>query len=256
MDFTITRYKQLLSALAACGYEFITFRDYLVNRGSSPEKFIILRHDVDRKPMNSLIFGEIQTGLGIKGTYYFRILKKSCNPVIMSRLHSMGHEIGYHYEELSRNKGDLDKSIRDFKSNLELFREIVPIDTICMHGSPLSKLDNRSLWNHYDYGNFGLLGEPYLDLNMNQFTYLSDTGRCWNAGSANLRDKMMFSVQGVSLRTTNDLMKAAGEGILGKKVMLTFHPQRWSNHPVAWAEEWISQNLKNFLKTILSKSRN
>jgi hypothetical protein len=69
----------------------------------------------------------------------------------------MGHEVGYHYEDLSfawaklkaqgaghRAQGkELKKElaelgIESFKKNLEMFRSIVPVKTICMHGSPVS----------------------------------------------------------------------------------------------------------------------
>ena len=37
-------------------------------------------------------------------------------------------------------------AICDFGRNLEKFRKFYPVKTICMHGSPLSKWDNRDLW--------------------------------------------------------------------------------------------------------------
>ena len=37
-------------------------------------------------------------------------------------------------------------AICDFERNLRRFRKLYPVKTICMHGSPLSKWDNRDLW--------------------------------------------------------------------------------------------------------------
>ncbi len=37
-------------------------------------------------------------------------------------------------------------AIDDFRLNLEKMRKLYPVKTICMHGSPLSKWDNRDLW--------------------------------------------------------------------------------------------------------------
>lgn len=34
-------------------------------------------------------------------------------------------------------------------------------------------------------------------------------------------------------------------------MMITIHPQRWSNNPLPWLMEWGSQNLKNIVKYFL-----
>ncbi len=69
MDFTVQKYKELLKALIEQKYSFQTFEQYI----KKPEdKVIILRHDVDLLPYNSLRFAKIQNALGIKGVYYFR----------------------------------------------------------------------------------------------------------------------------------------------------------------------------------------
>ena len=72
MDFTIKTYKQLLDTLMQMGYSFQTFQEF---REQPKEKSIVLRHDVDKLPANSLRFAQIQHKLGIKGSYYFRIVK-------------------------------------------------------------------------------------------------------------------------------------------------------------------------------------
>ena len=59
-----------------------------------------------------------------------------------------------------------------------------------MHGSPQSEFDNKDIWKKYDYKQLGLLGEPYFDIDFNDFFYLTDTGRCWNGYRFSVRDKM------------------------------------------------------------------
>ena len=44
-DFSLDIYRELLETLLAKGYELITYADYC--HGIRPEKFVILRHDVD-----------------------------------------------------------------------------------------------------------------------------------------------------------------------------------------------------------------
>jgi len=150
MDFTIKIYTKLLNVLNKQGYSFITFQDYILNK-NLPHKFIILRHDVDLKPYKSLAFAKIQNKMGIKGTYFFRIVKKSWNNDIVLQIFKMGHEIGYHYENLSTAKGNIDNAYKDFCENLEKLRKLAPIKTICMHGSPSSPYDSKDIWVKYNY---------------------------------------------------------------------------------------------------------
>ena len=59
-----------------------------------------------------------------------------------------------------------------------------------MHGSPLSKWDNRDLWKRYNYRDYGIIAEPYFDLDFDEVFYLTDTGRSWNNSKASVRDKV------------------------------------------------------------------
>jgi len=47
-------------------------------------------------------------------------------------------------------------------------RKIAPFKTICKRGSPLSKYDNRRLWDKYDYREEEIICEPYLDIDFNK----------------------------------------------------------------------------------------
>jgi len=42
--------------------------------------------------------------------------------------------------------------------------------------------------------------------------------------------------------------RAAEEGKLREKIMMTFHPQRWTDKPVPWMKELVLQNTKNVAK--------
>jgi len=39
-------------------------------------------------------------------------------------------------------------------------------------------------------------------------------------------------------------------------VMMTVHPQRWTDSPVAWTKELVLQNVKNVVKRIMLRWRN
>lgn len=188
MDFTIRKYVQLLNKLAEKGYVFQTF-EYFIEH-SYESKIVVLRHDVDRNPENALRFAFIENKLGIKASYYFRIGRKVFKEDIIKKIVTLGHEVGYHYEDLTICKGIFENAIIHFGRQLASFRTIYPVRTICMHGSPLSKWDNRKLWERYDYHNYGIIAEPYFDVDYSKVYYITDTGRAWNNRKSSIRDKV------------------------------------------------------------------
>lgn len=242
-DFTFASYELLLKAFQSKGYKFITFENYINTK--PPGKQIILRHDVDDLPKNSLNTAEIEYRLGIKGVYYFRIVKQSNDPKVIRAIASLEHEIGYHYEDLALTDGNTEAAIANFKKNLGYFRQYYPVKTICMHGSPMSKWDNRKVWKKYNYKDFGIIGEPYFDINFNDFCYLTDTGRKWNGGLVSVRDKVQ-SAYHFNFETTFSIIQNIDK--LPNKVMITVHPQRWNNNIVPWLKELVFQNAKNIIK--------
>jgi hypothetical protein len=155
-DFTLIIYKKLLSELFQAGYGFVTFAEYIRNPGKK-ERSIILRHDVDKKPLWSLRTAEMENELGIKGTYYFRAVNNELPREVIECIARLGHEIGYHYNDLNDAGGNIGKALDQFRKNLAKFREFATVITACMHGSPLSRHDNRELWKSHDYRDLGII---------------------------------------------------------------------------------------------------
>ena len=255
MDFTLATYQNLLQSLLNRGFTFQPFAEYLER---PEEKAVILRHDVDKLPGNALQMARMEHRLGIRGSYYFRVVKESWDEGIIRQVAGMGHEIGYHYEDLSLCRGEHGEAIRHFEEQLKRFREIVEVKTICMHGSPLSRYDNRDLWKDYNYRDYKIIGEPYFDLDFSRVFYLTDTGRRWDGGKVSVRDKVAGSKQyavrskqevgALKTRSTKDIIRAVEEGRLPWPLMITIHPQRWTNRPLPWLHELLWQNTKNLIK--------
>jgi hypothetical protein len=256
-DFTLRTYQTLLQSLLKNGFSFQPFSDYIEN---PLERVVILRHDVDALPGNSLQTAQLEHELGIRGTYYFRIVRQSNRPGIIRRIAELGHEIGYHYEDLSLYKGNIDLAFKSFEKNLAYFRQFAPVKTICMHGSPLSRYDNRRLWDTYNYRDFGITGEPYFDTDFSKVLYLTDTGRCWNSEKFSIRDKvppsppLPISHSTPQIKSTSHIITAARNNRLPPQIMITIHPQRWTNNPLPWTKELVWQNLKNVIKRFLTTS--
>ena len=250
MDFTLKIYKQLLFEIQQVGYEFITFEEYC--EGKRPAKFVMLRHDVDLRAGHSLATAQEEAVLGMKASYFFRVVPQSNQPDKIMAMAALGHEIGYHYEDLSLFKGDMKAAVAHFEKQLNHFRQFYPVRTVCMHGSPASRYDNRDLWKQYNYRDFGVIGEPYFDVDFEDVFYLTDTGRCWDGDKYSVRDKVKSSFT-QSYHSTADIIRAAQAGTLPPRMMITTHPQRWTDHRLEWLLELVSQNVKNIVKRWLSK---
>lgn len=119
-----------------------------------------------------------------------------------------------------------------------------------MHGSPTSKIDNKDIWKIQNYKDFGIIGEPYFDVDFNKIFYLTDTGRCWDGDKYSVRDKVK-SVFTQKFHTTEQIIKAVKAGNLPDKIMITTHPQRWTDNFAEWLVEYIWQSLKNKVKYFL-----
>ncbi len=239
MDFTIVEYTRLLQALKAYGFDALT-----------------LRHDVDLRPAHSLRTARIEAELGLHGIYYFRAVPESWDEDIIRQIAALGHEVGYHYESLTTCGGDVDKAYEDFCKNLAALRELVPVRSICMHGSPRSPWDSKDIWRKYDYHALGIENEPYLDTDFSKVFYLTDTGRRWDGYKVSVRDKIPqyqdeWTAKGLSFHSTDDLLKALRDHRIPQKLMITVHPQRWAPFGPAWCQELLLQNAKNLIKRII-----
>jgi hypothetical protein len=248
MDFTIKKYKELISALKDAGYEFVTYAEYC--EGLRADKLVVMRHDVDRSVERARRLAEVENEMGVKASYYFREKFIGDDVVCIA---SLGHEVGYHYEELVTEKGDVERAYVRFMRNVYALRELVDVKTITMHGAPTSRFDSKEMWRVCDYKKLGLIGEPQFDVDWNDMFYLTDTGRSWNGVSR--RDKVVefksvWEAKGWVYKTTDDVIKAVRNGSFPNRVMMTTHPQRWADNIWKWMRELVVQRVKNIIKKL------
>jgi hypothetical protein len=254
MDFYLGRYVALCRRLQREGYEFSTVESYLATGPRLPAgRVAVLRHDVDRLPGRSLAMAEAEAGLGIKATYYFRSVRSSFDPAIIRRIAALGHEIGFHYETLAQAGGDEARALALFGQQLAELRKLAPVATIAMHGSPLSRWDNRDLWKRQDFGAYGLAGEAYLSIDYDRILYFTDTGRMWNGARYNVRDHVRGKTPPAGIRTTDDL-----EAFLvghPQPVVLQTHPERWPATVHGYLGTLCLDTAVNQVKRLIRRSR-
>lgn len=247
MDFTLQKYTELLTALKQSGVRFQ------------------LRHDVDLLPGHSLRTAQIEHGLQLTATYYFRMVPESYDEDIIKQIAQLGHAIGYHYESLTTCGGDMEAAYLDFCDNLARLRQLAPVDSICMHGSPRSPYDSKDLWKHYDYHSLGISYEPYFDTDFAHTLYITDTGRRWDGYHVSVRDKIpqyqeQWERQGLVFHTTDDIIAQleVPTSLLrqsGHAMLITTHPQRWNPFGYEYVKEYFTQMIKNCVKRCLIKAK-
>lgn len=251
MDFTLQKYKELLQTLKNQEYSFQTFEEFVKNQN---DKVVVLRHDVDRRAINAIWLAKIEKSLNLKGSYYFRIVPESNNKDVINKIVSLGHEVGYHYEDLGMAKGNYEKAYCNYQKNLEYFRTFYPVTTICMHGSPENKIDNRDIWKKYDYKQNGIIAEPYFDVNYDKVFYITDTGRGWNKKSVIIRDKVETNIN-IAIKSIDHMMDLIMKDKLPDQLIISTHPHRWFDQGLLWFNELVMQNIKNVVKAILVRYR-
>ena len=251
LDFTVDKYKDFLKHLKDKNFPIYTINDWIL---LEPKSGLILRHDVDRNSSQSVKIAKIASDLDIKGTFNFRVLNNKVDDKAIISISKMGHEIGYHYEDLSIAKGDIDKAISLFKKNLNILRKFCEIKTATMHGRPLSKYDNRDIWNHVDIGQFSLNGEAYGSIDYKNLFYLTDTGRTWSQTTANLRDSVFNSIPVPSNVNSTDDIKIFVSSNSKASIAIVFHPERWSSNYfhlfIQITIDFITSTIKKILKTL------
>ena len=276
MDFTLTKYRQLLLSLKQAGFVSV-----LRFSNDTSQHQLLLRHDVDLNPQNSLRTAQLEAELGMKAIYYFRIVPESYDESIIQQISSLGHEIGYHYECLTTSEGNIEAAYLDFCNNLHGFNNLLTnisdslggggqrfVSSICMHGSPRSPFDSRDIWKVHTYNDLGINYEPYFDTDFSRTLYLTDTGRRWDGYNVSVRDKIpsyqdQWIAQGLTFHSTSDIIDSMNNPssplsqfiIHNRRILLTTHPQRWNPFGFSWLKEFILQKIKNLIKAFLVKFR-
>lgn len=288
-DFTVAMYRKLLLALKESGYAFQTFEEYSLSPG---KKIVIMRHDVDRRAQNALRLAEVESEMGIKGSYHFRSVSSSNVPEIISSIAGLGHEIAYHYEDMAlaaKKAGKTgigsgeelaSRAFESFRENLAYFRTFYTVRVISMHGSPAQRTDNRLVWKYFDYHECDIICEPYFDLDYSDVLYLTDTGRRWDGDRYNIRDKALVSnsdlqlagfetwkvkpVRGSLLNMTNDALEQnTSYKIHSTKEIISLAgsvalPEKLvvNTHPQRWDDSlipWINELYLQFVKNQLKR---
>lgn len=258
-DFSLEMYRELCRALVDTGYQAWPIARYVEaspihNGGTYPPYLVLLRHDIDRRPRTAVRMALLERELRLEATYYVRMVAGAFRPALLSQIEAMGHEVGFHYETLSKAGGDGERAIALFEEELSRLRQVCQVRTISMHGRSLSPYDNRDLWKQYDYRAFGLSGEAYLSIDYGEVAYFTDTGRVWNDDRHNVRDRAPGS-QGIPrIESTADLIALIRSRTI-PRLCISAHPNRWAAGVPEWIGSLAADRAKNAAKRLVTLAR-
>jgi hypothetical protein len=243
-DFTTSKFSEILNSVVS-NYKTYTINEWISGKYNTG---VVIRHDIDRRTKHALRIARLENERKIRATYYFRI--NTFDKLIVSEISALGHEIGYHYEDLSSNNGDFDKAIKSFEKNLEHMRNQsgLKINTIAMHGRWISGYDNRELWSKHDFRNFGVISDAFISIDYTKSYYITDTGRNWSGNSANLRDKVDSEFE-ADCSTSDDLIEFI-KSRNAERIFLVSHPERWDERYFSRIMHCAEDRFKNSLKSV------
>jgi hypothetical protein len=239
-DYTLDKYDKLCNAIVLSKYTCVPVASYLQLEPKN-KSYIIMRHDIDRTPQRALEIAKVEHKYNISGTYYFRAQRGTYAPDIMDKIVSLGHEIGFHYETVDKCKGDLEAASELFKKELANFRRRYEVRTVCAHGNPLTKYDNKDIWKTIRLDDMRLLGEAFLALDFNKFAYFSDSGRTWLKNKSQKmqgKDDVNTAFEYMRPKCTDDVINIIKDGKLPNICILT-HCERWSKDIMSFSSRYL-----------------
>jgi len=249
--FYLKEYERLLHDLKlVTDRKIITVSEAIrrISLGAPINDTIILRHDVDRKPSKAEAMALLEHRLSVRSTYYFRCNKAGQFPAAaVKRIVLLGHEVGYHYECLSRCNGRSKEALAQFSQHLTAFRAIAPCTTVSMHGAPLSSRHNQYLLKNQNITKYGLDGDAVLSLDDMMLAYLTDTGGQWQADdSCNLRDRIGIFTEAFPNASCSSFIPWLQT--FPHSLYITVHPERWVESKPAFIEATARDILANQAK--------
>jgi hypothetical protein len=161
-------YRRLLALALAQGYAVVSLESWLADLPAAAEaKVVILRHDVDQCPVSALRMAAIEAELGIRSTWYFRW--RTAHPEVIKAIRDGGHEVGLHYETLTRellrrNLGAADIATLVPEARILLREELAefaarhgPVRSTCPHGDTrVPGVHNGMLLRGEDLSTYGV----------------------------------------------------------------------------------------------------
>jgi len=168
--FTFDYIREQLTSVRELGYTFMGIHDYVIARMNNtlPEKFAVLRVDVDRFMAKTDFLLDAFAGAGVHGSFYFRMHAPDYNLMsfenyrILKRCRDMGNEIGLHTELMDQSAIWNEDPSAILRKDLAILSALIerPIYGTAAHRD-ITGRNNLDFWKDKSPEDFSLLYEAY-----------------------------------------------------------------------------------------------
>jgi hypothetical protein len=175
-----------------------------IQRGALPERFVLVRHDVDYSPEAALRIASLEAARGLRASYFLLLGSDYYN--LLSGQHAgfprslvaLGHEVGLHYDVRLLRAFPRESWAGLLRGQAALLGELsgAPVVSVAMHQPGLHGLEPPSTQGFLD---------AYEDRFFREIEYVSDSCRAW-------RDRGWAMVSG---------------GPVTPRLQLVLHPVNW-----------------------------
>ena len=232
------QYRSFLRVAVSLGYLVVPLRRFLDDpRVRAEPRVLILRHDVDQRPVSALECAEVERALGISSSWYFRW--RTADPDVIAAVRAQGGEVGLHYETLSRRvlaeglttaaetQPLLDACRDELREEIRAFRGLFGrLDTIAAHGDTrVGFVRNLELVEGVGPEAFGVRHDANLSLRDHRLgLWLTDRSAA-EGGWAGERDPHEVLARGIS------------------PILCLTHPNNWVSGPALWGDRLLTAAL-------------
>jgi len=229
---------------------------------SHAASYVVLKHDVETDVAKALKMAKIEQKYGHCGSYYVQayLLGNPKNVMMLKEMADMGHEISYHYDVMDSCKGDIDKAIVAFDTNIKLFETNgFQIRTVCQHGNPIvdriGYTSNRDFFRNEKvqklYPNKADIMVDYKKKYETEYQYFSDAGRHFQLIYDPINnDRINSDAKNVLLKDTDVLLTALSTEVGN---IISTHPHRWTQSAVIYVIKTLLFKLIKKVVKILVK---
>ena len=257
MIFTYNHWDEFCKNLAGKGVKSIPTREIL----ASTANYVVLKHDVETNVPKAYRLAAIEHKYGQRGSYYVQayLLHDEKNILMLREMQEMGHEISYHYDVMDSSKGDLDKAIKVFADNKQIFEKNgFVIRTVCQHGNPVvERVGYTSNRDFFRSERVRALYPNITDVMVNlksdvptDFVYYSDAGRVFKMIYDPLNNDIVNSDdKNIAYQNLNELIEAFD---FSNGIIISTHPHRWCETAVSYLfKTYAFKTIRVVAKTVM-----
>ena len=235
-----------LCKLFASDYKTSTVCEYVQHPKSVD---LIIKHDVESEAPRALEIAKIEHKYGLKATYYFQADIVISHPEIVKTIFALGHEVGYHYDVMDAQHGNLILAIDEFKFNLGIFEGVgCKVETVCPHGNPMMQRDgwtsNKDFFREKDVQNLFPEITDIIIMAKKMFGgelgYVTDAGYSWKLVAA-IDENDRVDSKDTELNELCPFLSSTE----CKPVIISSHPHRWQDSQIrAFYQKFIFKCLR------------